>query len=88
MKTVHDKLVIKVNAIDTSEFVLKTHLQIRSRKKKWWCWQEVLDTNGLWKKQDHNAKISDKIPGKIPSIRGLASIVENKIKIKYPTLMG
>ena len=32
MKTVHDKLVIKVNAIDTSEFVLKTHLQIRSRK--------------------------------------------------------
>ena len=57
-------------------------------KKKWWCWQEVLDTNGLWKKQDHNAKISDKIPGKIPSIRGLASIVENKIKIKYPTLMG
>ena len=34
MKTVHDKLVIKVNAIDTSEFVLKTHLQIRSRKKK------------------------------------------------------
>ena len=33
MKTVHDKLVIKVNAIDTSEFVLKTHLQIRSRKK-------------------------------------------------------
>ena len=57
-------------------------------KKKWCCWQEVLDTNGLWKKQDHNAKISDKIPGKIPSIRGLASIVENKIKIKYPTLMG
>ena len=43
---------------------------------------------GCKKKPDHNAKISDKIPGKIPSISGLASTVENKIKIKYPTLMA
>ena len=70
MKTVHDKLVIKVNAIDTSEFVLKTHLQIRSRKK-WWRWY----TSGFVRKTDHNVKFSDKIPGKISSISGLASTV-------------
>ena len=88
MKTVHDKLVIKVNAIDTSEFVLKTHLQIRSRKKNDDAGKKYLILMGCKKNPDHNAKISDKIPGKIPSISGLASTVENKIKIKYPTLMA
>ena len=62
-KTVYDKLVAKVNSIDTSAFVLKTKYdtdKIELEKK-------IPDTSGLVKKTDYNSKIT-KIEGKIPSI--------------------
>ena len=85
-KTVYDKLVAKVDAIDTSGFVLKakhdTDLEKETNDadiKKY-----VILVN-LLKKTDHNAKISE-IESKIPSISGLATTaafiaVENKILI-------
>ena len=78
-KTVCDKLVAKVNSIDTSGFVLKTKYD-RDKKE---LENEIPDTSGLVKKTDYNAKITE-IEGKIPSISGLATnaaltAVENKI---------
>ena len=78
-KTVCDKLVAKVNIIDTSGFVLKTKYD-RDKKE---LENEIPDTSGLVKKTDYNAKITE-IEGKIPSISGLPTnaaltAVENKI---------
>ena len=78
-KTVYDKLVAKVNSIDTSRFVLKTKYDADKVKLE----NKIPDTNGLVKKTDYNAKITE-IEGKIPSISGLATnaaltAVENKI---------
>ena len=75
----YDKLVTKVNNIDTSELDLKTKYdtdKLNSEKK-------VPDIRKLVKKTDCNAKITE-IEGKIPSISGLATIsaltaIENKI---------
>ena len=78
-KTVYDKLVAKVNSVDTSGFVLKTKYdRDKSEIKK-----KIPDTNGLVKETDYNAKITE-IVGIIPSISGLATkaaltLVENKI---------
>ena len=76
-KAVYDKLVAKVNNIDTSAFVLKTEHDTDKSElvKKWSC--------DLVKKTDYNSKISE-IENKIPSISGLATTsaltaVENKI---------
>ena len=86
-KTVCDKLVAKVNNIDTSGFVLKTKYDTDKSnlekkmsdadKKKFLILVELL------KNPDYNAKINE-IEGKIPSISGLATTtaltaVENKI---------
>ena len=76
---VYDKLVSKVNSVDTSRFVLKTKYDADKTELE----SEIPDTSGLIKKTDCNAKITD-IEGKIPSISGLATktalhIVENKI---------
>ena len=78
-KTVHDKLVAKVNSIDTTAFVLKTKYDIDKPELE----KKIPDTSGLVKKTDYNAKITE-IEGKIPSISGLATnaaltAVENKI---------
>ena len=78
-KTVYDKLVAKVNSIDTSRFVLKTKYD----KDKSEIENRIPDTSGHVKKTDYNAKITG-IEGKIPSISGLASnaaitLVENEI---------
>ena len=78
-KTVYDKLVAKVNSIDTSRFVLKTKYD----KDKSEIENRIPDTSGHNKKTDYNAKITG-IEGKIPSISGLASnaaitLVENEI---------
>ena len=85
-KTVYDKLVVKVNNIDTTGFVLKTtyytdksdlEKRISDTDKK------NPDTSNLAKKTDLNGKITE-IESKTPSITGLATnsvltAVENKI---------
>ena len=78
-KTVYDKLVAKVNSIDTSRFVLKTNYDTDESKTE----NKFPDTGGLVKKTDYNAKITQ-IENKIPSISGSGknpalTAVENKI---------
>ena len=78
-KTVYDKLVAKVNSIDTSGFVLKTKYDTDKSEIE----NKIPDTSGFVKKTDQNAKITE-IEGKIPSISGLATkaaltTVDNKI---------
>ena len=63
-----DKLVAKVNSIDTSEYNLK----IKYHTDKSEIENKIPDTNGLVKKTDYNAKITE-IDGKIPYISGLAT---------------
>ena len=45
-KTVYDKLVAKVNSIDTSRFVLKTNYDTDKNELE----NKILDTSGLVKK--------------------------------------
>ena len=78
-KTLYDKLVAKVNSIDTSRFVLQTKYGTDKTEVE----NKIPDTSGLVKKTDHNSKIT-KIDGKIPSISSLGThavltTVENKI---------
>ena len=78
-KTLYDKLVAKVNSIDTSRFILKTKYDTDKSEIE----NKIADTSGLVEKTDYNAKITE-IGGKIPSISGLATnaaltVVENKI---------
>ena len=85
-KTEYNKLVTKVNGIDTTNFVLKTKYErdgsdfedkINMVDKK------IPDVSDLVKKTNFNAKIIE-VEGKIPNITGLATssaltAVENKI---------
>ena len=78
-KTLHDKLVAKVNSIDTSAFVLKTKYDTDKSELE----NKIPDTSGLVKKTDYNTKITE-IEGKIPDASNLATksaltTVENKI---------
>ena len=78
-ETVYDKLVAKVNNIDTSDFVLKTKYQTDKTELE----NKISITTGLVKKIDYNAKITE-MKCKIASISGLATnaaltTVENKI---------
>ena len=50
-KTVYDKLVAKVNSIDTSGFVLKTKYDTDKSELE----NKIPDTSGLVKKTDYNA---------------------------------
>ena len=75
----HDKLVTKVDNIDTSDFVLKTNFNNKFTGLE----NKIPNTSGLVKKTDYNTKITE-IENKIPDISGLATkialtIVENKI---------
>ena len=75
----YDKLVAKVNNIDTSEFVLKTKYDTDKSDLE----KKIPDTRGLVIKTDYNAKINE-IESKIPSISGLAmnaalTAVENEL---------
>ena len=54
-KFVYDKLVTKVNAIDTSDFALKTKYDIDKSELE----NKILDTSGLVKKTDCNTKITE-----------------------------
>ena len=74
-----DKLVAKVNNIDSSGFALKTKYDTDKLELE----KETPDTSELVKKLDFNAKIVE-IENKIQSVSGLAAdaaltAVENKI---------
>ena len=69
-KTVYDKLVAKVNSIDTSRFILKTKYDTDKSEIE----NKIFDTSGLVEKTDYNAKITE-IEGKIKSISSLATNV-------------
>ena len=78
-KAVYDKLVAKVNNIDTSGFVLKTKYDTDQSEIE----IKIPDNSRLVKKTHYNVKITE-IESNIPSISGLAtsaalSVVENKI---------
>ena len=83
-KDVYDKLVAKVNSIDTSVVVSKTENDTNKSELE----NKIPDTSGLVKKTDYNTKITE-IEGKIPDISNLATkaaltTVENKI----PNVIG
>ena len=78
-KDAYDKLVAKVDSIDTSGFVLKTKYDTDKSELE----NKIPDTSGLVKKTNYDAKIAD-IEGKIPDVSNLATktaliTVENKI---------
>ena len=78
-KTVYDKLVTKVDNIDTSGSVLKTKYNTDKTEFE----KKVPDTIGLVKKTNYNTEVSE-IENKIPDISNLATktaltTVENKI---------
>ena len=78
-KTDYDKLVAKVNSIDTSGFVLKTKYDTDKSELE----NIIPDTSGLVKKTNYDTKISELV-GKIPDVSNLATkaalnTVENKI---------
>ena len=85
-KTEYNKLVKKVDKLDTTEFALKTTDdtdKLDLEKKIGDVDKKIPDTSGLVKKSDFSSKITQ-IEGKIPSISGLATnsaltAVENKI---------
>ena len=78
-KAVYDKLVEKVNNINTSGFVMKTKYDTDKSELE----KKIPDTSDLLKNRDYNSKIKE-IENKIPSISGLATTsaltaVEHKI---------
>ena len=64
----YDKLVAKVNNIDTSEFVLKTKYDADKTELE----KKIPNTSKLVKKSDYNAKVSE-IEGKIPNISNVVT---------------
>ena len=79
-KDVYEKLITKVNIIDTSGFVLKTRYDTDKSELE----SKILDTNGLVKKTDYNTKITE-IEFKIPDISNLA--IKTALNIKYLVLI-
>ena len=85
-KTEYNKLVTKVDNIDTTRFVLKIKYDTDKsdlEKKIGDVDRKIPDTSGFVEKTDYSSKIT-KVEGKIPSISGLATnsaltAVENKI---------
>ena len=81
-KDVYDKLVTKVNNIDTSGFVLKTKYDTGKSELE----NKIPDTSCLVKKTDYNTKITE-IVGKIPDISNLATkILLTAIGNKIPSV--
>ena len=78
-KDVYDKLVVKVDSIDTSGFALKTKYDTDKSELE----NKIPDTSGLVKKTNYHPKIAD-IEDKIPGVSNLVTktaltTVENKI---------
>ena len=83
-KNTYDKLVAKVNNIDTSGFLLKTKYDSDKLELE----NKIPDTSDLVKKTNYNTKVTE-LENKIPDISNLATtiatttaltIVENKIR--------
>ena len=66
-KAVYNKLVAKVDNIDTSRFILKTKYDTDKAKLE----NKIPDISNLLKKSDYNTKITE-IEGKIPDTSNLA----------------
>ena len=78
-RTVYNKLVAKVDNIDTSDFVLKTKYNTNKTELE----NKIPDTGDLVKKTNYNTKITEQ-ENKIPDISNLATntaltAIENKI---------
>ena len=79
LKNVYDKLVAKVNGIDTNRFVLKSKYAADKSEIE----NKIPNISDLVKKADYNTKITE-IEWKIPDVCSLATktaltTVENKI---------
>ena len=82
-KDVYDKLVAKVDNIDTSGFVLKTKYDTAKSELE----NKIPDTGGLVKKTDYDAKITE-TEGKIPYVTNLATKTAlTTLEIKYLVLV-
>ena len=78
----YDKLVAKVNSINTSEFVLKTKYDADKPEIE----IKIPDTSRPVKQRDCNTKITE-IENKIPSISGLATnFALNAVEDKIPNI--
>ena len=78
-KTVYDKLVAKVDNIDTSDFVLKAKYNTDKTELE----NKIPDSSGLVKKTDYNTKVTE-LENKAPDISNLPTktaltSAENKI---------
>ena len=76
-KNVYDKLVAKVDNINTSDFALKTKCQTDKTELE----NKILDTSSPVKKTDYNTKMTE-IEGKIPTKKQqktALTTVENEI---------
>ena len=83
-KDVYDKLVAKVNNIDTSRFVLKTKYDTDKLELE----NKIPDTSGLVKKTDYDAKITE-IEGKISGVSNLATKTAlTAVKNEIPNVSG
>ena len=81
-KTVYDKLVAKVNNIDTSDFVLKTNFNTKLTGLE----NKIPNTSGLVKKTDYNTKITE---DKIHDISGSATKTAlTTVEIRIPKISG
>ena len=67
-KTVYNKLLAKVDNIDTSEFVLKTKYNTDKKELA----NKIPDTSGLVKETNYNTKVTE-LENKIPDISNLAT---------------
>ena len=67
-KTVYNKLVAKVDNIETSDFVLRTNYNTKITKLE----NKISDTSGLVKKTNYNTKIIE-LKSKIPNISNLVT---------------
>ena len=80
-KDVYNKVVAKLDNIDTSDFVLKTKYNADKTELE----NKIPDTSGIVKKTNCNTKITE-LENKIPDISNLATktaltFIENKIPI-------
>ena len=69
LKNGYDKLIAKVNSIDTSGFVLKTKYDVDKSKIE----NKILDSSALFKKTGYNTKITE-VEGEIPDVSNKNSI--------------
>ena len=67
-RSVYNKLVAKVDNVDTSDFVLKTKYNTDKTELE----SKIPDTSGLVKKTNYNIKITE-LKNKIPDISNLAT---------------